>query len=177
MAADDDSMSNKNLSIARRLFRFFETNFEKLLAVLFLVSMVSLLTAIVFFRFVLNRGLSFAVELERMAFIWFVYTGAAYAARERRHIRVEAPLLLMKEKTRKILRLIADVIWVLFNGVIVREGIRLVHSMVVYPYESPALGISMAYAYSIVPLSFTLISIRVLQNLVKDFKAIISRDG
>lgn len=170
-------MSNSITDMGVKAWRFFETNFEKLLAVFFLSTMVILLSATVFFRFILNRGLSFAVEIERMAFVWFVYAGAAYAARERRHIRVEAQLLLFSEKARAVLRVVADVVWVLFNIVIIREGIRVVASMIRFPYESPALGISMAYAYSIVPLSFFLISIRVVQNMVRDIRRLLSPKG
>ncbi len=170
-------MSDSNERLGPKAWRFFEANFEKLLAVFFLSTMVILLSAIVFFRFVLNRGLSFAVEIERMAFVWFVYAGAAYAARQRRHIRVEAQLLLLNDRARAVLRVVADLAWVGFNIVIVREGIRVVGNMIRFPYESPALGISMAYAYSIVPLSFFLITIRVVQYMVQDIRRLLSGKG
>jgi len=154
-----------------------ERNFERIIAVFFLCTMVVLLTAIVFCRFVLLRGLSVAEELERMAFVWFVYISAAYVAREGTHIRVEAQLQLLNEKAWKVVRLLADGIWVWFNYIIIREGIKLVHSMIVYPYESPALGWSMAYAYTLVPISFTLMSIRVIQHIWRELKGLISLKG
>jgi len=137
--------------------------------------MVVLLTAIVFSRFILARGLSVAEELERMAFVWFVYMSAAYVAREGTHIRVEAQLLLLNEKAWKVVRLLADGIWVWFNYIIIREGIMLVHSMIIYPYESPALGWPMAYVYTIVPISFTLMSLRIIQHLWREFRGLINR--
>lgn len=167
-------MGDANSCSWRKVWRFFDAHFEEFLSVFFLASMVILLSAIVFFRFVLNRGLSFAVELERMAFVWFVYTGAAFAARERRHIRVVAQFMLLPERTRRYFRLLADIIWIFFNIIIIREGVRVVLSMIKYPYESPTLGISMAYAYTIVPLSFVLITIRVVQNMVYDVKELIN---
>jgi len=137
--------------------------------------MAVLLTAIVFSRFILARGLSVAEELERMAFVWFVYMSAAYVAREGTHIRVEAQLQLLNEKAWKVVRLLADGIWVWFNYIIIREGIMLVHSMIIYPYESPALGWSMAYVYTLVPISFTLISVRIIQHLWREFRGLINR--
>ncbi|UCF84928.1 MAG: TRAP transporter small permease subunit, partial [Desulfobacteraceae bacterium] len=73
-----------------KVLRFIDENFEKILANFFLFSMVALLSAIVFFRFVLNRGLAFAEELDRMAFVWMVYMAAAFAAQRGAHIRLEA---------------------------------------------------------------------------------------
>jgi len=157
------------------IFSFVERNFERIIAVFFLSTMVVLLTAIVFSRFILARGLSVAEELERMAFVWFVYMSAAYVAREGTHIRVEAQLLLLNEKAWKVVRLLADGIWVWFNYIIIREGIMLVHSMIIYPYESPALGWPMAYVYTIVPISFTLMSLRIIQHLWREFRGLINR--
>ncbi len=134
--------------------------------------MVVLASTVVFCRFVLHRGFSVGEELERMAFVWFVYMSVAYAAREGTHIRVEAHLGLLNKKAWKILRVLADGIWIWFNCIIVREGIGLVHSMIVYPYDSPALGLPMAYAYTLVPISFTLTSVRIIPHILKELKGL-----
>jgi len=134
--------------------------------------MVVLLSTIVFFRFVLHKGFSAAEELERMAFVWFVYMSVAYAAREGTHIRVEAHLGLLNKRAWKILRVLADGIWIWFNCIIIREGIGLVHSMIIYPYDSPALGLPMAYAYSLVPISFTLVSVRIIPHILRELKGL-----
>lgn len=154
----------------KRVLLHLGTNFEQIFSILCLCTMIVLLSTIVFFRFALDRGLSFAEELERMAFVWFVYMGAAHAALRGRHIRVEAHLLLLNDRTRRVLRLLADGIWVWFNYIIVREGITVVHSMIIYPYESPALGWQMAYVYTIVPISFSLMSLRIIQHYVREFQ-------
>ena len=159
----------------KRFFSFLERNLERIPAVFFLSTMIVLLSAIVFCRFILNRGLSAAEEIERMAFVWFVYLSAAYVAREGTHIRVEAQLQLLNPKAWKIVRLLADGIWVWFNYIIIREGVKLVHSMIVYPYESPALGWSMAYVYTLVPISFTLMSVRIIQHMGKELKSLVRR--
>jgi C4-dicarboxylate transporter DctQ subunit len=161
----------------KRILFFLERDFERVLSVFFLCTMVCLLSAVVFFRFVLQQGLSFAEEIERMAFVWFVYMGAAYAAREGIQIRVVAHLGLLSARARRLLMLVADIIWVWFNCIIIREGILLVHSMIIYPYESPALGWQMAYVYTIVPISFALMSIRVIQHIVRNFRALVKHEG
>ncbi|MBW2154884.1 MAG: TRAP transporter small permease [Deltaproteobacteria bacterium] len=127
-----------------------------------------MLSAIVFFRFVLNRGLAFAEELDRMAFVWMVYTAAAYAAQRGAHIRLEAVGLILPEKINQYMRYIADLLWIGFNLVIIKEGLNVVVSMFKYRYESPAMGWSMAYVYTIVPLSFALMTFRIVQRQIRN---------
>jgi len=153
-----------------KVLRFIDENFEKILTNFFLFSMVVLLSAIVFFRFVLNRGLPFAEELDRMAFVWMVYTAAAFAAQRGAHIRLEAVGLILPKKLNQYMRYLADLLWVGFNLIIVKEGISVVSSMFKYRYESPALGWSMAYVYTIVPISFALMTFRIIQRHIREIR-------
>ena len=91
--------------------------------------MVVLLSAIVFFRFILDRGLSFAEELDRMVFVWMVYIGAAYAAQQGAHIRLQAVRELIPQLPRRYISYFADLLWILFNIFIIKEGINVVASM------------------------------------------------
>jgi TRAP-type C4-dicarboxylate transport system permease small subunit len=48
------------------------------------------------------------------------------------------------------------------------ESIKVIQSMKEFAYYSPALGWSMAYVYYIFPISFTLMSLRIVQvNYIK----------
>jgi TRAP-type C4-dicarboxylate transport system permease small subunit len=48
------------------------------------------------------------------------------------------------------------------------ESLKVIESMKEFVYYSPALGWSMAYVYYIFPISFTLMSIRIIQvNYIK----------
>jgi TRAP-type C4-dicarboxylate transport system permease small subunit len=151
-----------------KVLKFLDENFEKILANFFLFSMVFLLSTIVFFRFVLDRGIAFAEELDRMAFVWMVYTAAAYAAQKGAHIRLEAMALILPKKVNLYMRYFADLLWVGLNLIIVKEGIYVVTSMFKYRYESPALGWSMAYVYTIVPISFILMTFRIFQRNIRE---------
>lgn len=160
-----------------KLLKYLDDNFEKMLANLLLFSMVSLLTAIVFSRFVLNRGLAFAEELDRMAFVWMVYIAAAYAAQMGAHIRLEAVALILPKKVNQYMRYFADLLWICFNFVIIKEGIKVVSTMFQYRYESPAMGWSMAYVYAIVPISFILMTFRIIQRNIRDIRQLINDRG
>lgn len=63
-------------------------NFEKLVANFCLLSLVILLGAQVFSRYILHTGISWTEELSRFSFIWFVYISGSLAAQAGTHIRV-----------------------------------------------------------------------------------------
>lgn len=153
-----------------KVAKFLDENLEKILSGFFLFCMVFLLSAIVFFRFVLNRGLAFAEELDRMAFVWMVYMAAAFAAQRGAHIRVEAVGLILPKRLNQYMRYLADFLWVGFNLIVIKEGINVVLSMFKYRYESPAMGWSMAYVYTIVPISFALMTFRIVQKHIRGIR-------
>jgi len=68
------------------------------------------------------------------------------------------------------MRYFADLLWVGFNLIIIREGINVVSSMFKYRYESPAMGWSMAYVYTVVPISFTLMTFRIIQRRIREIR-------
>ncbi len=97
---------------------------------------------------------------------------AAFAAQRGAHIRVEAVGLILPKRLNQYMRYFADFLWVGFNLIVIREGINVVLSMFKYRYESPAMGWSMAYVYTIVPISFTLMTFRIIQRHVREIRQV-----
>jgi len=143
------------------------SNGEKLLANFCLFSLVVLLGAQVFSRYILQIGLSWTEELSRFSFIWFVYISGSLAAQAGRHIRVTVGVDLLPATWRKSIRLFADFLWVLFNCVIVVSGFLLLKIMLTHPMYSASLYISMAYIYAIIPLAHFLMIVRIVVGYVK----------
>jgi TRAP-type C4-dicarboxylate transport system permease small subunit len=128
-------------------------------------------------REVFGVNISWGEELARFSFVWFVFFGASYAARLAAHNRVTFQFRWFSKKTANYIVAFADLIWIVFNIVIIYKSIFLIKSMIQYPYISPTLGWSMAYVYMIFPLSFFLMTIRIIQvNYLKIVKGIDIRD-
>ncbi len=70
------------------------------------------------------------------------------------HIRITFHLSKLSEKTKKIIISFADVIWLMFNLVVVYVSIKYVMSMFEYPYYSQTLRFNLVYVYMIVPVGF-----------------------
>ncbi len=144
----------------------------------FLLSFFILLLFIqIISREVFEVNISWGEELARFSFVWFVFFGASFAARLAAHNRVTFQFRWLSKRTQNYIEAFADAIWILFNIVIIYKSIFLIKSMLQFPYISPTLGWSMAYIYLIFPLSFTAMTIRIIQvNYLKLVKGVDIRD-
>lgn len=102
-------------------------------------------------------------EISRFAFVWFVFFGAAYAARLAAHNRVTIQFKLFPSIVQDVAIIITDLIWIVFNLVLIKKSIEVIQDLTEFPYMSPALEWSMAYVYWIFPISFGLMTIRIIQ--------------
>lgn len=156
--------------------RFFD-NFESYICQLLLAFFVTLLFVQILLREIFNYTLSWGEELARFSFVWFVFFGAVVAARLAAHNRVTFQFKMFSKKTQNYIEGFADLIWLIFNGVMIWKSIFLIKSMMKFTYISPTLGWSMAYVYLIFPIAFTLMSIRIIQvNYLKLIKGVDIRD-
>ena len=56
-----------------------------------------------------------------------------------------------------------DLIWIGFNLIMIKKSVEVIRDLTEFPYMSPALEWSMAYVYWIFPISFGLMTIRIIQ--------------
>ncbi len=159
--------------IAKKVF----DNIESYICQFLLSFFIILLFIQIISREVFSVNISWGEELARFSFVWFVFFGASYAARLAAHNRVTFQFRWFSKKTADYIEAFADLIWIVFNIVIIHKSIFLIRSMLEFPYISPTLGWSMAYVYLIFPISFTLMTIRIIQvNYLKIVKGVDIRD-
>jgi len=153
--------------------------FEAYIAIFCFIILIILLSTQVFLRFVLNKNISWLEEVSRFFFVWAVYFGFILAANEDKHIRVIAHFNYLPKRIQIILLTISDLLWIVFNIVIIYKGFEYVFSMIEFPYYSQTTGINLLYIHLIVPIGFCLMTIRIIQNVVRrlreEFRVIDSR--
>jgi TRAP-type C4-dicarboxylate transport system permease small subunit len=154
-----------------RILSCIDEHFEKILCSSFLALLVVCLGLQVFMRYVFKAGVTWAEELSRFAFIWTVYLGISLAAKQQQHVRVTAQYYLIPKSLRPYLWLLSDVVWIVFNVVFTVQGIGLVQHSLQYPEITPSLGWSAAYIYTIIPLGFMLMTLRIFQLYYRGLKA------
>lgn len=138
-------------------------NTESILCQCILSFFVVILFLQIMLRMCFDYVIPWSEEISRFTFVWFVFLGAAYAARLSAHNRVLIQFKLFPPIVQDICTLLADVIWIAFNVVMIVKSIEVIKELTEFTYNSPALGWSMAYVYWIFPISFSLMIVRILQ--------------
>ncbi|MBK5261728.1 MAG: TRAP transporter small permease [Peptostreptococcaceae bacterium] len=154
-------------------FKLLDEKFELVSCII----MMSLFTLLLFFqvvmRYIFNNSLTWTEELSRYLFIWLVYMGISYSAKQKQHIKVEALMNIFPKKSRPYVVIIGDVLFLAFSILIVFAGSRLVFKEIILKQKSPAMGIPMAIVYAAPVVGFALTAFRQIQVIIfrkKHFK-------
>lgn len=124
-------------------------------------------------RYVFNESLTWSEELARYAFVWFVYTSAAYAVRYQRHVKFSFLIHLLHKASpiySQILKIIALVCWISFLIFLDYYSVQLVIAQYHTAQLSPANQIPMFIIYIGLPAGAFLMTFRVIQHIVTEIK-------
>lgn len=154
----------------KKTIKFLDENFEKYISISLFSAMIVLCVLQVFFRYVINTSLAWTEELARYCFIASIYFGASYGVRSDEHIRVEVLSSFLPQKAAFICRTIADILWLVFSVYIVYISIGMCETFIMRGQTTPTLHLPTGAVYAIVPVGFTLMSIRVFQKIWRDIK-------
>ncbi len=138
---------------------------ETILCEWLLALFVILLFAQIVSRQVFNHSLAWSEELSTYMFVWFAYLGAVVAAKMSAHNRVTVHFQFMPKWLATALLTVGDLLWVAFNMYFVWLSYDFVFNRMNLFWKSQTLGVPMKYIYMILPIAFTLMSIRVLWTI------------
>ena len=152
-------------------------NIESYICRFLLATFVTLLFAQILSRELFQYSIPWGEELATYMFVWFAYFGASHAAKMAAHNRVSFQFKLFPKIVATISEAIADLIWIAFNLYFVYLSYDFVFNRMNTFWKSQTMGIPMKYFYLILPIAFTLMSIRVIQvNYLKLVKGVDIRD-
>ena len=132
---------------------------EWIIAVLLCV-MVLMVVGQVLSRYVLHTSLSHTEELVRYFFVWTTFLGASAAAWRGKRLSIAGSFSFIPARWMKWIRLSAAVGAVLFSGVLVVYGVRVVILQIITHQTTAALGFPMWIIGLAVPVCSTLLIIR-----------------
>lgn len=148
----------------RALAGALDRHFEEAVCAVLLCLLMLLLGLQVVLRFGFGTALTWSEELIRFLFVWFAYLGAVLGAQRGAHIRITSFVALLPgARLRRAILLVADLAWVAFNLAVVMISWRLLETFLRFPQRSAALGVDLFWIYLVVPLSFALMTGRLIQ--------------
>jgi TRAP-type C4-dicarboxylate transport system permease small subunit len=142
---------------------------EEIFLIPSLIFSVALIFAQVVMRYVFSNSLSWSEELARYLFVWQIWIGVSYAARNRSHLRITMAKERLGPRSQEALEAIVTMVWIGFALFIAIRGISLVMKTGRFNQKSPALHLPMMYAHLAVPTGCLLMAARLVENAVKDF--------
>lgn len=144
----------------------FLKNFEEYLSALLLACMVILIFMQIVFRFLLNLPLRWTEESARYSMILLIYLSACSGVKKEKHIRIEAIHDALPQKAAFVYWLFSNVIWFVFNTVMIYFGIKMALHIYSTGQVSPVLHVSMGLLYMVIPVCFTIMNIRIIQLVI-----------
>lgn len=100
-------------------------NIEEYISSVLLGAMVLLIFLQIIFRFILNLPLRWTEETARYAMILLIYLSACSGVKKEKHIRIEAIHNALPQKAALVYWVISNIIWMLFNLVMIVYGINM----------------------------------------------------
>ena len=138
------------------------------LALVCMAVMTVLIVAQVILRYVFNAPLTWSEELARIVFIYMTFMGIGAAYGRRRHMFVDAIVILFPIKIQKVIRSL--VVWVasIFFLIVMVVTIRMIFDLFRSELNTPALEIPMGLVYLIIPLGLSALIAQMWINLLRE---------
>ncbi len=128
-------------------------------------TMLALIFIQVVSRYVFHNSLSFSEELARYLFVWTVFLGIPVVQRMGGHMTVGVITERISGMPLKVLRIIANILTVVFMIIIFKNGILMVQRTVFQ--TSPAMQITMSYIYYVLPIGSMAMILNTIEDLLK----------
>lgn len=140
-----------------------DSRFEEVFCVTGLSIMATVIFAQVILRVFFEAALHGAEEIAVYGMVTAIYLGCSLAIRERAHIRITFLVEKLPRKGQVFCIVLADLIWMAFVILLLKESITWIQLLIQFDYISPALGINQKFPQSIVPLALCLMIFRMAQ--------------
>jgi len=149
------------------ILKWLDEHLEEYILVILSIFTVVIIFSQVVLRYIFNSSLPWSEEIARYAFIWMIYVGVSYGVKRQKHLSVDVITMIFNDKGKIIINMIANFLFLGFALVITYYGIDIVGRIT---RESAALEIPMEYVYMALVVGMILTSIRLIQNIYKNYK-------
>ena len=158
----------------KTLFEVIDRCINWFLAML-MTGMVVIVSAQVWYRFILNNPLSWSEEASRYLFVWISFMGAAAGVRYQVHLGIDLMEKILPAGSYRIAVIIVNLIIQVFLLIIIYWGFKILG--IIQFQESPSMHISMRYPYMAVPvgsifmfINSVRITVATIQNRIMDME-------
>ncbi len=152
------------------LLRTLDRNAERWAMLVFYAFCCIVIVQEVIRRFVLNYSSAWGEEAARYAFIYLGWIGAAYAVRERAHIRFDIVIGRVGPRVKAGLYIFAELATITFAVIALYWSLHTVRQLLQFEGTTPVLRVNKVWFEAAVPIAFVLVIVRSVQGIVRDLR-------
>lgn len=152
----------------RKILQALDRNGERWAMLVFYTFCCFVIVQEVVRRFGLNFSSAWGEEAARYAFIYLGWIGAAYAVRERAHIRFDILLQRLGPRGKAVVFMISEAATIAFACIALYWSLHTTQQLLRFDGQTPVLRINKAWFEAAVPIGFALVIFRSLQGLWRD---------
>lgn len=146
---------------------------ENAALVVLLSSIMLLAVGQIVMREIFETGLVWADEAVKLMVLWLAMVGSIAAARDNRHIRIDALSQLLPDTAVKVVRIVVDLFAAIVCAVIAWQAYRYLQLEIEFE-DTVLLDVPAWLAHLIVPLSFALVTYQFLVQTASGVYALIA---
>ncbi len=158
----------------KSILRTLDENFEKPFLFVGLLAIILIITFQTVYRYVITAftdstgAAVWTEELARFILIWITYLAAPLAIKRRENIRVDILFDRLSPRWQRIMWIVNSLCFLILGVVIVVMGTDLIRMQMRFPQIAPALQIPYYIPYLILPIGFSLMVLRLVQDIYKE---------
>ena len=153
--------------------KYFFKNFEEILCSVFLVTMIALVIANVFLRYLFSYSIFWAEEVATICFVWCVFVGASATYKHKMDMGIDVLITKTPPQVEKSIRFAVDLVLLAINGYIFYMAI--VFTNIAWVKPTAVLGISSGVVNSALIVGFGLITFHTIRFLYRDIVKYLSK--
>ncbi|WP_291733483.1 TRAP transporter small permease [Leisingera sp. F5] len=157
------------------ILRTIDKNAERWLLLVFYVMLVITMAIEVIRRELFAFSSIWGEEIVRYSFIYLAWIGAAAAVKERAHIRIDVLLHYLGPRPKALMYIFGDLVMFVVALIALYWSFETVLVSAKFGSVSHGLRISMVWFLMAVPAGFALMTWRLLQSFLRDWRSL--RDG
>lgn len=152
----------------RGVLRKLDDNAERYIMLVCYIFCCFVIVQEVIRRFVFNYSSAWAEETARYAFIYLGWIGAAYAVKERAHIKFDVLLNALPKRVHGYVYVFAEVCTIAFACVALYYSMHTIRQLLQFEGATPVLRVNKAWFEAAVPIGFALVILRSVQGIRRD---------
>ena len=136
-----------------------------------LVLMTFFMIAEVFCRYFLGFSITWAEELIRYMFVWFIFLGASYCIPRSSHVTIDMFVLLFPKSWQKNMVFLGNIVWLVLSIIIIYWGGKYVLRLLKTGELTMAIKFPLWIVYASIPVGFAFMFFRLISQFYTNFKS------